>query len=392
MIPPAKIEIKVRLSHRNRSPSFSTLHKIENRCNLKFKTFKKVGTLLNELLLHRLLASLTIRRIANIIKTGTSFILSALLKKPIVWGMPPVLTIEPTNLCNLKCPLCTTGSGEMERTGGKMSLDTFRNIITKLGNDIFFLLIYHQGEPYMNKHFFDFVRLAKEKNIYVTTSTNGHFFTEANIENTLACGLDSMIVSLDGSTQESYQTYRVGGTLERVITGTSKLIAERKRRKHRIPNVALQFLVMKHNESEIAGIRQLARQIGVDSVLIKNIEVRSVAEAIQWLPQNEAYRRYNFDGNALQVINSEKESCPRPWLSTLINWDGTFVPCCFDKNGHYPMGNINHSQAPSDIWLGDRFQQFRTKLVNNRRDIDICRNCNQGFGSFLPTRRWKKRA
>ena len=124
--------------------------------------------LLNELKLSGLLRSLTPHRVANILKTSTSFFLSAILNKPVVWGIPPVLTIEPTNQCNLRCPLCTTGSGEMERTAGRMSLETFDSIIKYLGKDIFFMLIYHQGEPYINKNFFKFVDTAKKNNIYVT--------------------------------------------------------------------------------------------------------------------------------------------------------------------------------------------------------------------------------
>ena len=165
---------------------------------------------MNELLLGRLLRALTFRKFLNLIKTGTSFLLSAILKKNIVWGIPPTLTIEPTNICNLKCPLCTTGSGEMERVNGKMSMETFNELMKKMGDDIFFLLIYHQGEPYINKHFFDFVRIAKEKKIYVTTSTNGHYFSDKNINETIESGLDSMIVSIDGVTQESFEKYRVG--------------------------------------------------------------------------------------------------------------------------------------------------------------------------------------
>ncbi len=342
---------------------------------------------LNELLLSRLLLSLTPRRIGNIIKTSASFTISALTRRNIVWGMPPVLTIEPTNLCNLRCPLCTTGSGEMERVGGRMSLETFERVMDLFGRDIFFLLIYHQGEPYINKHFNDFVRMAKERRIYVTTSTNGHYFTEKTIHETIASGLDSMIVSIDGTTQASYARYRVGGTLEKVISGTRALMAERKRTGSRTPNVALQFLVMKHNEHEIPKMKQLAAELGVDRLLIKNIEVRSTEEAKTWLPVTDAFRRYHFDGEQLTVKNSDKQSCTRPWLSTLINWDGSVVPCCFDKNGQYTMGNINQ-QTISEIWKGDDFQEFRRKLITNRRNIDICRNCNQGFGSFLPKNRW----
>ena len=345
--------------------------------------------LLNELLLSRLLVSLTPRRLGNIIKTSASFAASALTGRNIVWGIPPVLTIEPTNLCNLKCPLCTTGSGEMERVGGRMTLDTFNRIMDTLGRDIFFLLIYHQGEPYINKHFHDFVRIAKSRKIYVTTSTNGHYFTAKSIRETIASGLDSMIVSIDGTKQASYARYRVGGSLDRVINGTADLMEERRRMRSRTPNVALQFLVMRHNEHELPEIHRLAGELGVDRLLIKNIEVRSTAEAKKWLPQNDAFRRYHFDGDSLQVKNSNKESCTRPWLSPLINWDGTLVPCCFDKNGHHSMGNINTAEI-GEIWQGVEFQEFREKLLRNRRDIDICRNCNQGFGSFLPKRRWHR--
>jgi MoaA/NifB/PqqE/SkfB family radical SAM enzyme len=347
--------------------------------------------LLNELRLSGLLRSLTPRRVGNIIKTSSSFLISALLNKPIVWGVPPVLTIEPTNQCNLHCPLCTTGSGEMERTAGRMDLDTYEKIIKYMGKDIFFMLIYHQGEPYMNKNFFDFVEIAKQNNIYVTTSTNGHYFTDQNIKKTLDSGLDSMIISLDGITQESYEKYRVGGQLERVLDGTARLMTEKKRLNMRTPNVALQFLVMKHNENEIPEVKKIADQLGVDRLLIKNIEVRSLSEAKKWLPADKKFRRYDFDGQKYSVKGIDKNSCTRPWLSTLINWDGTFVPCCFDKNGEHPMGDVHKISDVNNIWTGKEFTNFRTRLLQDRKSIDICRNCNQGFGSFLPSRLWNRK-
>ena len=345
---------------------------------------------MNELMLSRLLRSLTLRRVANIIKSTVSFSLSALTGKTIVWGLPPVLTIEPANICNLRCPLCTTGSGEMKRVKGNMTLDTFRSIMDKFGENIFFLLIYHQGEPYINPHFLDFVKLAKEKNIYVTTSTNGHYFSDESIEATIDSGLDSMIVSVDGVTQESYAKYRVKGKLDKVLEGTKRFMQIRKNKVSRTPNVALQFLVMKHNEHEIPQIRKLSEELGVDRLLIKNIEVHSTEEANEWLPENKAFRRYNFNGKELIVKGADKKSCTRPWLSTLVNWDGEVVPCCFDKNGNYPMGNIVKENSLKDIWKGRQFLDFRSRLLQDRQKIDICSNCNQGFGSFLPQKFWHK--
>jgi radical SAM protein with 4Fe4S-binding SPASM domain len=346
---------------------------------------------LNELLIGRLIRSLNIKRIINLFKTFTSFLLSALLKRSIVWGVPSILTIEPTNICNLRCPLCTTGAGEMVRPDGRMTIETFQMIMDKLGDEIFFLLIYHQGEPYLNKDFFEFVRLAKNKKIYVTTSTNGHYLSPSTVQQTIDCGLDSMIISLDGTTQESFEHYRRGGNLGKVIDGVKLLTAERKKRKSRTPNVAIQFLVMKHNEIEIPLLRPLVKELGADRLLLKNIEVHSASQAREWLPAEEKYRRYNFDGQNLVVKNADKKYCSRPWLSTLINWDGSVVPCCFDKNGTYTMGILQSNGPFERIWSNEPFNRFRGKLITQRKSIDICSNCNQGIGNFLPGRYWKRR-
>ncbi len=347
--------------------------------------------MLNELVLPNLMKSLTPRRAGNLLKTGSSYLLSALMDKPVIWGKPSILTIEPTNICNLRCPLCTTGSGDMNRVNGKMHLDTFRNIIDKMGDDIFFLLLYHQGEPYINKDFLEFVRLAKEKKIYTTTSTNAHYFSDEVINATIDAGLDSMIVSLDGVTQEVYERYRVKGKVDKVIESTARFMEIKRRRKAKYPLIALQFLVMKHNEHELSAVKKLAADIGVDRLLIKNIEVHNEEEAAEWLPSEDKYRRYNFDGQSLQVKNGSKKSCPRVWNSTLINWDGSVVPCCFDKNGEHELGNINSAENLDALWNGDAYAAFRKRLLHQRESIDMCRNCNQGLGSFVFNIRTKKK-
>ena len=346
---------------------------------------------MNEIYLLNYLRALTFRRALNLIKTNISLWLSAILNRHFVWGKPAQLTIEPTNICNLKCPLCTTGSGEMQRPGGKMDIQTYSNILEKMGDDIFFLLLYHQGEPYINKNFLKFVEMAKARNIYTTTSTNAHYFDDETIHATIDSGLDSMIVSLDGLTQDVYEKYRVKGKVDKVIDSARRFMEIKKERGSKTPIIALQFLVMKHNEQQLNDVKKLAREIGVDRLLIKNIEVHNVQEANEWLPADDRYRRYNFDGQTLKVKNQSRTSCPRVWKTTLINWDGTFVPCCFDKNGEFPMGNINDKASFSDIWQGKTFDNFRKKLIHERETIDMCHNCNQGLDSFMFTWHTKKR-
>ena len=296
-----------------------------------------------------------------------------LLKKPIMWGLPPVITVEPTNRCNLDCPLCVTGSGNMTRLAGRMELQTFQKLIDDIADTVWYVIFYHQGEPYLNNAFLPAVRYAKDRGLYTETSTNAHYLDERNAVRTIEAGLDAMIVSVDGVTQQSYEKYRVKGELQRVLDGIRTLVAAKKRLRSKTPYVLLQFLVMRHNEHEIPEIKALAKELGVDRLLLKNIQVETYDEALEWMPKAENFQRYRIGEGDISVRGG-KGVCPRPWLSSLVNWDGTVVPCCFDKNGHHTMGDVNNGEKFVQIWSKAEYNDFRDKMLNDRSAIDICRN------------------
>ena len=100
---------------------------------------------------------------------------------------------------------------------------------------------------------------------------------------------------------------------------------------------------MKHNEHQIREVKKLADRLNVDRLLIKNIEVRSLTEAELWLPKNEKFRRYDYSGHDYIVKGSGKESCPRPWLSTLINWDGSLSPVALTRMAIIQWGKSRKS-------------------------------------------------
>ncbi len=333
-----------------------------------------------EVAFSRVLKALTLRRFFNILQSSSSFILSALLKKNIVWGVPPIVNIEPTNICNLKCPLCVTGSGQMLRPRGKMDFSLLQKLVDELADRILYITLYSQGEPYLHSRFNEFVRYAKNRGVYVNTSTNAHYFDMENARAVVKSGLDSMIISLDGVTQESYSHYRVNGSLDTVMEGIRNLVAAKAELHSKTPYLFLQFLVMKHNEGEIPELKKLARELGVDRLLIKTLQVMTFEEALEWLPENDKYRRYKVGENDF-TVKKGKGACPRPWLTTLVDWDGLVVPCCFDKNGEHALGNMNESDFLT-IWQGKKYRGFRSRLLRNRESIDICRNCNFGIGIF----------
>ena len=338
---------------------------------------------MKEIPLKLLIKTITAKRLWNAGLAVSSYLLSGILKKNFVWGLPFILTVEPTNICNLKCPLCVTGNGKMSRKAGLLDFETFKKIIDEMGGTIFYLLLYQQGEPFINKDFLKFVEYAKKNRIFVTTSTNAHYFNPETAQRTVTSGLDSVIVSIDGSDQESYEIYRVDGNLEKVKKGVRNLVREKIKQNSKTPLIYIQFIVMRHNEHQIVEMEKLTEDLGADKLLIKTVQVETLKEAVEWLPVEKDLRRYELEGDLLKPKRVGTGPCPRPWTSSLVNWDGSVVPCCFDKNGEHTFGSIQKENDFDHIWHSEEYANFRTKMLTERSSLDICSNCSQGLRLYL---------
>ncbi|MEJ2493677.1 MAG: hypothetical protein P8Y79_05050, partial [Ignavibacteriaceae bacterium] len=86
-----------------------------------------------------LLKYFTIKRLWNVIKIISSFSVSRILRKPVVWGMPVSYSIEPTNHCNLQCPECPSGLGILTRPLGLLQLEKFKQIIDEIKSTGFYI-------------------------------------------------------------------------------------------------------------------------------------------------------------------------------------------------------------------------------------------------------------
>ena len=176
-----------------------------------------------------LLSKLTGKRLLNMAKLFSSYYISKAISKPIHWGMPMSLEVEPTTSCNLRCPQCPSGLREFSRDTGMLSFSLYKNIIDEVHEELVWLVMYFQGEPFLNTQFLDFVRYANAKNLYTATSSNAHYFNDKIARETVESGLSRLIVSIDGTTQESYSKYRIGGQIEKVIDGTERLLFWKKK-------------------------------------------------------------------------------------------------------------------------------------------------------------------
>lgn len=245
-----------------------------------------------------------------------SFYLSKFLKKSVHYGNPFSVSIEPTTSCNLRCPECPSGLRSFTRPTGMLTFDTFKSIINEIYKDLLYLTFYFQGEPYLHKQFLEMVAYAKSKKIYTSTSTNAHYLNEENAKKTILSGLDRLIISIDGTTQETYKQYRIGGKLDKVIKGTQTIVKWKKELKSNTPYIIFQFLVVKPNEHQVDEVFELAKKLGVDAVILKTAQIYDYQNGNELIPSIEKYSRYkkNKDGS-YSIKNSMENSCWKLWHS-----------------------------------------------------------------------------
>ena len=311
--------------------------------------------------------------------------------------MPISIAIEPTTSCNLRCPECPSGLRSFTRETGMLEESFFQKTIDELHKDLFYLTFYFQGEPYLNPKFLEMVKYASQKNIYTSTSTNAHYLDDENAKRTVESGLDRLIISIDGTTQESYQSYRIGGDLQKVIEGTKNIIRWKKKLKSKTPHVIFQFVVFRQNENEVEEIKKLGKQLVVDEVKIKSAQIYDYENGNDRIPSAEKYSRYKKIANRYEIkslvsgnwfpalfsqqpATSGKEpasGCWKMWHSCVITWDGKIVPCCFDKDARHQLGNLQEKTF-KEIWFNGSYTKFRTSLLKSRKEIDICSNCSEG--------------
>ncbi len=326
-----------------------------------------------------LLSKITFRRFINGSKVLASFYMSRLLNKHIQWGFPVSVAFEPTTSCNLRCPECPSGLRQFSRPTGMLQNDFFKQTIDDIHKELIYLIFYFQGEPYLNTDFLTMVKYASSKRIYTATSTNAHYLSDEIAKKTVESGLDRLIISIDGTTQDVYEQYRVGGQLEKVLEGAKNIMKWKKELKSKTPFVFFQFLVVKPNEHQIEDIKRLAKQVGVDEVRFKTAQIYEYeTDPNNLIPTINKFSRYNK--NADGTYSAKNKLANRCWKmqhANVITWDGLVVPCCFDKDAKHQLGDLK-KQSFKEIWQNKNYKQFRNDLMKSRKNIDICANCSEG--------------
>ena len=289
---------------------------------------------------------------------------------------PHFISIEVTNFCNLKCPECPVGIRKNSNfKKSHFNIELYKKIIDELKPTLQHIILYFQGEPLLNKQLSEFIQYAHNSEIYTSTSTNGQLLTKNNAKIIIKSGLDKLIVSVDGSTQETYEKYRVGGSLEKAIEGIRNIVSQKKELNSATPLIEIQFLVLKSNEHQILEMKLLAKELEVDRLTFKTAQLYDFENGNELMPTINRFSRYKkIENGKYKIKNQQPNHCWRMWSGAVVNVNGEVLPCCFDKASEYSFGNVLESSF-SECWNNKKASGFREKILQNRKQFEMCRNC-----------------
>ncbi len=296
------------------------------------------------------------------------------MRKIYLISYPYYLVLDPTNICNLTCPLCPTWKDLQARPKGRMSIQTFQKLFDEIGPYLFAVNLCNWGEPLLNPDLPHMIRYAKKYNTVVGLSTNVNYLPDDTARDIIESGIDIIVLSIDGATQKSYNQYRRGGNLSKVLSNIEKLNAYKQNYKN-FPLLIWQFLVNKYNESEIDKAREIAQRMGLQfspapmrtsmgKELLLPVYER-VKEMKDWLPKNPLYNKYTYEINP--GTKTRQTTCKWLWNTTVVNWDCSISPCCgvFEKIWDFATYRYHSEEKRSKLhqaWNSPRYKLAR-KLV-----------------------------
>ncbi len=320
------------------------------------------------------------RKILNWLRTESS----VYVRPARPWGMPTVLQIEPTGRCNLHCRVCPVGTG-IDRGTGDMAPELFERLIDEVRDYALLVLFWDWGEPFLHPAACRMIRYAHDAGLRVVASTNGHVFAnEEQAQRVVDSGLDVLVFSVDGLTQQTYQHFRGAGQLEQVMAGVRNVVQAKRNAGAQTPLVNLRFIVMRHNEHEVARLNDFAAELGVDAVALRKFHAvpdprmrASWAEA-DFVPTRREYQLPVLTPETLEPTRVRRNPCRNLWNCPTIHWDGTVCSCFMDWNGKRPLGSIVEKSL-REIWYGDAYRELRERFARDWCKVPLCGECAFGY-------------
>jgi len=326
--------------------------------------------------------ALTRSRVLNAIRCYANYALSrmGLVRSS---HLPLFVSVEPANVCQLKCPACPVGMRGVESSKYRdsertMPMDVWQRTLNEVAQTAWIIQFYFQGEPLLNKDLPLMIRQAHEAGLYTIVSTNAQAITAPLARQLVNSGLDRIIISMDGLTEESYGAYRIGGSLEKCKQAL-RWLKEAKQHQTTSNNIKqpqtiieLQCLRLKSNEQEWSEFKRVYRSLGADRLVFKTAQLYDYQHGHPLMPTNPRYSRYIQGSDGLYHRRKLRKGCFRVWSGCVITTSGEVLPCCYDKDHSHAYGNIMEKPL-AELFANDRAQSFRRAAY--QQTPTICQEC-----------------
>ena len=338
---------------------------------------------------------LTRSRFINALRCYASYALnrlgSALFRTPYtlhrtpytIHHTPLFVSVEPSAVCQLRCPACPVGlsaTRSVSPQGGLMPRDLWERVLSQIKDSAWVVQFYFQGEPLLNKDLPLMIREAHGAGLYTIVSTNAQAMTPELAQALVAAGLNRIIISMDGLTQETYEAYRVGGSLDQ-CKAALRWLQEAKQKQSSIPPsmggsrgavIELQVLRLRSNEHEWAAFKKEYKALGADRLVFKTAQLYDYRHGHPLMPSEPRYRRYEQHADGLWYRKPLSKGCFRVWSGVVIAANGDVLPCCYDKDHAHAYGNLRTASL-RDLFSGPKAQAFRAQAL--LQTPQICQEC-----------------
>lgn len=334
-------------------------------------------------------AVLTKSRVSNALRCYGSYALSrlgsVLFRTSItVHHAPMFVSVEPANICQLRCPECPVGRGGVKNEKLKiknaevpkqpyMSMEVFKRVLAEVKETALVMQFYFQGEPLLNTNLPQMIREAQEAGLYTIVSTNAQAMTKERAEELVSSGLDRIIISMDGLTQETYEAYRVGGSIDQ-CKAALRYLREAKSvcQSEAGLTIELQVLRLKSNEHEWRAFRKEYKALGADRLVFKTAQLYDYRHGHPLMPSEPRYRRYEQHADGLWYRKPLGKGCFRVWSGVVIAANGDVLPCCYDKDHAHAYGNLRTASL-RELFSGPSARIFRAQAL--LQTPQICQEC-----------------
>ncbi len=263
--------------------------------------------------------------------------------------LPKRLRVEVCSICQLKCPVCYMRADEENAKNGcgfgYLKFEDFKKLLDE--NELENIEISNSGEIFLNPDLVKILEYADKKGVKVTADNgvNLNYITDEQAEALAKYHVISMTVSIDGTSQETYEKYRVGGDYGKVIENIKKIIFYRQKYSNGCPHITWKFIVFGHNEHEIEQAKIEAEKLGVAIKFATNWDenfspVKNPQKVLEQTGLNSLTANASPVELLKQFENGEVDwfFCNDLWQPQ-INWDGQLLGCCANYKRNFG-GNV----------------------------------------------------